>query len=110
MGTNYYVERDPCPCCGRGGVPLHIGKSSMGWAFALRVYPELGIDSFADWLVCLADRQITDEYGGEVSFGDMVRIIACRTKYFPLRRASDDPHSSAKRGEGTWDYHEGNFS
>ena len=36
MGTNYYHVSSVCPHCGRGDEDLHIGKSSMGWAFCFR--------------------------------------------------------------------------
>lgn len=50
MGTNYYwYERPACPTCGRRDEPLHVGKSSAGWVFALRIYPELGIHDLDDW-------------------------------------------------------------
>jgi hypothetical protein len=40
MGTNYYLKGTPsCDHCGRGGDErgAHIGKSSGGWVFSLRV-------------------------------------------------------------------------
>lgn len=53
MGTNFYLHKKKpgdligCPACGHAfrhatlidKEPLHIGKSSVGWTFALRVYP-----------------------------------------------------------------------
>jgi hypothetical protein len=39
MGTNYYLRLHACPSCGHSAAELHIGKSSAGWYFGLRVYP-----------------------------------------------------------------------
>jgi len=48
MGTNYYLQGKVCVHCGvADGGPLHIGKSSAGWNFGLRIYPE-GEDSWPD--------------------------------------------------------------
>ena len=50
MGTNYYLhEKPPCPTCGHETEPLHIGKSSVGWAFALRIMPERKIHDLMCW-------------------------------------------------------------
>lgn len=49
MGTNYYLQKNVCGCCGRPEKQIHIGKSSAGWAFALRVYPHDGIKDYDDW-------------------------------------------------------------
>ena len=50
MGTNYYLYQKPdCECCGRPFEPLHIGKSSAGWCFALHIMPEDGISTLLDW-------------------------------------------------------------
>ena len=40
MGTNFYwreTDEQVCPCCGRVNESLHIGKSSIGWAFQLNI-------------------------------------------------------------------------
>ncbi len=80
MGTNYYVDPSPpCPCCGRQDAPLHIGKSSFGWTFALHVYPELGINTLADWIMYWQDKRITDEYGRYVTKNDILAVIVNRT-------------------------------
>jgi hypothetical protein len=49
MGTNYYLHRNKCSHCGRTDEPLHIGKSSAGWHFALRVDGK--IRDIEDWIV-----------------------------------------------------------
>lgn len=51
MGVNFRLQlNDKCPACGRGPTKLHIGKSAVGWAFNLRVYPDRGINELEDWL------------------------------------------------------------
>lgn len=50
MGVNYYVCDPKAP--DRYG--MHIGKSSGGWCFALRVYPEYSLTTFQRWLDFLA--------------------------------------------------------
>ena len=81
MGTNYYLHTNICSHCGKGDEPLHIGKSSAGWVFALHVYPEDGISSLMDWKSVLANGTIRDEYGKDVSYSDMMRTIEGRKKY-----------------------------
>ncbi len=75
MGTNYYWSPPDAKCatCGHVKESLHIGKSSAGWAFSLRIHPELGINCLDDW-----DRRwetpgsvIEDEYGHRVTRAEM---------------------------------------
>lgn len=82
MGTSYYLHtRQPCECCGRPYTPMHIGKSSAGWCFALHVIPENGINDLEDWLVLWSQpgARIEDEYGGPVSTDMMEGIITGRS-------------------------------
>ncbi|NNK82858.1 MAG: hypothetical protein HKO92_07025 [Flavobacteriaceae bacterium] len=94
MGTNYYISirnnsktdnkysqlfEPPC-------VPLHIGKSSKGWCFSLRVYPEMNINSYNDWIYYILnlseDSQsigvIFDEYEREIKLTELTKIITER--------------------------------
>ena len=72
MGINFYAEiNEPnhCECCGnKVDEPnkLHIGKSSYGWVFSLRVYPDRDINDLADMLEFLSDKKLWDEYEREV--------------------------------------------
>lgn len=109
MGTNYYR---------RSGVdandaPLHIGKSSGGWAFALHVYPEQGINDLEDWRRWWQKPTdvIEDGNGTVVAAEQLEKIITVRS--WPgreLRRAEVDGQHCIGRGEGTWDYFIGEFS
>lgn len=79
MGTNYYTAGDPpCPCCGRGGEELHIGKSSFGWQFLIAPYPERGLTSFKAWREFLADKRIRDEYDEEVTLDELVKLVEAK--------------------------------
>jgi len=76
MGLNFYLVYPEqvdveCHCCGhvkQEHKKLHLGKSSYGWVYSLRVYPEKGIRYFHDMeeyvtKVCGEGGWIEDEYG-----------------------------------------------
>ena len=128
MGTNYYWtdEINACPKCGHhDGETLHIGKSSMGWVFAMRVYPEFHINNFTDWKTAFRARNSTirNEYGEKITPLEMISIIEDRQSqsgrwpsvdWMVQNQAVPGPNGlaraeRAKHGEGTWDYHEGEF-
>lgn len=129
MGTNYYLERDVCGCCGRAKDRLHIGKSSGGWCFALNTHPDERILSLEDWRYAWAQPgcRIRDEYGDEITASDMEQHITNRSwggrELEPaemernsamsgpnglLRHRVDGRHCIAN-GEGTWDLMCGEF-
>jgi hypothetical protein len=140
MGTNYYLHE-----CGNlierlardGPLVRHIGKSSGGWCFALRVYPDDGINSLTDWYHLLRrdNNVIKDEYDHEVSLEDLIEIITNRhwaprtffaTDRYPTEQAMLDfnhavygPNNLLRckigdycigHGPGTWDLMAGEFS
>jgi len=137
MGTNYYwYEKGPCECCGRSDYGRHIGKSSGGWCFALHVYPDDGIWKLLDWEDKWETGVIFDEYGRELSKGEMLQVITERERELPwedkpygyeswqefharnqsekgpnglLRHRLDDRFAIA-HGPGTWDLLIGEFS
>lgn len=83
MGTNYHWHEKPAPCraCGHDkSKVLHIGKSSVGWVFMLRVDPEEGLHTLGDW----QDRwlepgsKILSEYGTLIPIDQMNDIILDR--------------------------------
>jgi len=130
MGTNYYYhEESPCPVCGRLNEPLHIGKSTGGWCFALHIYPEAGVRDLKGWLRLFRCKgtYILDEYGDRVSRIAMKKIITDRKwKGSTMNRyelehngAVSGPnglircaigHGCVGHGEGTWDLMVGDFS
>lgn len=92
MGTNYYLvynetTDDTCPCCGQSITKqkeIHLGKSSSGWTFALHVYPEKGIHTWADVMYeCVyamkAGGWIKDEYDSEIPYNDFLNIVEERS-------------------------------
>lgn len=117
MGTNYYLETEsPCAHCGRSDPEkrLHIGKSSAGWCFALRVYPDRGIEDLDDWELEWAKpgAVIFDEYGDRIDVEEMRRVIAER-RYASGRemlRHAIDGKFCIGHGKGTWDLIQGDFS
>lgn len=114
MDTNYYWHSQPdCDCCGRPHAPLHIGKSSGGWAFALHVIPEQGIHSLDDWRArwAMPGSFIRDDHGELVSVKEMERTITERTwRGQPVLHNLVDHRHCIERGPGTWDLITGEFS
>ena len=130
MGTNYYWQQapeKPCHACGHGDTyePVHIGKSSFGWVFTLRVYPDgiepgsgTRINDLDDWRHIWRDREgtIVDEYGEELSWQKLEEIITERDRNragsSALRRhdLDGDFRFCIAHGPGSWDLCVGEFS
>lgn len=112
-------------------VTRHIGKSSGGWCFSLRVYPEDNIHDLVDWheLWTRPLTMIEDEYGRRVSADEMLKVVTDRrwggsealrgSDFMYTNHAVDGPngllrHSIDDRcighGAGTWDLIVGDFS
>jgi len=114
MGTNYYLyTKSKCPTCGHQQEPLHIGKSSAGWCFALHVYPELGINDLKDWGWTKDEDdaglyEIKNEYGAIITPLEMLRKIVVRAEN-ATRHKVDGEHCIG-HGAGTWDLMVGEFS
>jgi hypothetical protein len=137
MGTNYYHVKT-CLCCGHEE-RVHIGKSSFGWTFALRVFRGVVPDEpmIPDWEVWKAHLRtftnwhVEDEYGDPIDTEDFFKIVEDRKGYTleerPVvlhspgsRTAILDPGGLLRRkidgvwcvghGEGSWDYIVGDFS
>ena len=101
MSTNYYIKGDQCEHCKRSDPDLHIGKSSFGWAFALHVVADRGLNSLDDWRPLLAAGRIIDEYDDPVSAEKMLQIITERPA--DCRRNGIDGRHCIGHGAGTWD-------
>jgi hypothetical protein len=132
MGTNYYLEAQPaCKCCGRPFERLHIGKSSAGWVFALKVHPDLQINDLPDWyeLWVKPESKIEDEYGKSVSADEMLAVVLGRfgrrhqdsftQEWLVQNGAEIGPYKLARakigthcvgHGLGTYSLHTGDFS
>lgn len=91
MGTNFYLVENPCDKCGRNNDKFHIGKSSVGWAFALRVYPHRQITSLNDWIYRFIrpDTRIEDEYGRLHTVEEMLHCIFRGSTPSPERNEID---------------------
>lgn len=139
MGTNYYATPQPCPHCGRTDERVHIGKSSVGWVFALMTHPDIGINTLDDWKAYLVDKVITDEYGRNHTVDELLAVIVERSwrkrpdvsgapplgysswsAYLAMNQSEIGPNNLLRHridgrhcighGEGTWDYMKGEFS
>jgi len=77
MGTNYYWHSNPCTKCHRADEVLHIGKSSVGWAFSLHRVE--GFTDFCDWLqVFTGVGHIENDCGSIIDVAMMLHIINSR--------------------------------
>jgi hypothetical protein len=127
MGTNYYLRKHnvaspPCPTCGHQPNDdtedeLHIGKSSGGWNFALRIYPKIdgtqpyclapfGVTEIAeldDWRPLFERFRIFDEYDHEVTTAEMISTITERSCHRPLISRVTGRPDDTFRGKGTYD-------
>lgn len=89
MGTNYFI-RTPPSCGGKcahhcpGEEEIHLGKSSAGWAFTFRGYPEPAeasslvtwpVTDFGSWRRLLDLGPVYDEYGQEVTPAELLERI-----------------------------------
>ncbi len=115
MGTNFYwheFPEDPNSNEERGE-GIHIGKSSGGWVFSLRVHPELSINTLEDWQErwCRLGSYILDEYGTPISPINMNTLVTKRQQWGgkALLRHQVDVGHCIGHGEGTWDYILGEF-
>ena len=112
MGTNYYWhETARCPHCGQAtSEKKHIGKSSAGWCFSLRVYPDEGIHDLPDWeeRFDVDGSYIQDEYHDIISSQEMMEIITERSAFREWDEVRTIPASSRY---GSWtDFHRINYS
>jgi hypothetical protein len=95
MSTNFYVK------VAADNEEIHFGKSSTGWVFTVRQYPEQGLCTLYDWMSLLASpyNTVRDEYGSDVSVAELMNTVMNRVGY---RRG---PACDGKtQGEGSWDY------
>lgn len=116
MGTNYYhvTGSSRCDHCGRGGEidKKHIGKSSVGWAFMLHVYPEEKIYNLEDWIdrIKLLGGKIYNEYDDEITLNCLYQIITDRSGMNKTLQRMPAHPSNLGPGGPTWDKVIGEFS
>lgn len=89
MGTNYYARINECEWCGRYK-RLKLGKSSAGWCFTLRVYPEKGISTLDDLIEFLDDNmaKIYDEYERKIPLKKFLKVVTERS--WPINKKNYD--------------------
>ncbi len=118
MGTNYYLRHSVAHCptcdCEKG---FHLGKSSGGWRFSLRVYPDKGIHDWNDVFqyVSLELNKgyfIADEYGRPLILADWVPIVTRRsdTRGEWAEHTLDGDHCIGRHPTLPIDYIIGDFS
>lgn len=78
MGTNFYLETDFCPCCGKPKNKIHLGKSSVGWKFLFKK-SDL-IQNYNDFLKVIKQGVIVDEYDENISELEMIKLIQRKQK------------------------------
>lgn len=79
MGTNYYAVDS------KTKERLHIGKSSVGWCFQLRLHPNHGINNLFEWkgfLIRNDSWSIVDGGGKYVPYHEMMSWIEERSGIF----------------------------
>jgi len=124
MGTNYYWHEKPdCECCGRPFEGIHIGKSSMGWAFALHVYPDAPDDyssecrpdhpvvSLDDWieLFRIPGSYIVNEYGKRYALDEFLQVVLDRKSPSEMHGLSHHAGPSVLSTHKTYDCITGYF-
>jgi hypothetical protein len=100
MSTNFYVK------VAADNKEIHFGKSSAGWVFKIRQYPEQGLFTLYDWMSLLASpyNTVRDEYGSDVSVAELMNTVMNRTGY----RRGEGINGNTP-GEGSWDYNNYEF-
>jgi hypothetical protein len=92
MSTNYYVRTAATP---EGDEGIHLGKSSGGWPFNFRAYPDAAtrpaevtwdVTDYGTWERLLSIGQIVTEYGSPVTPAEIMMMIAERRHLHPHRR------------------------
>lgn len=78
MGTNYYLHKSPCKCCGMSKNIRHVGKQSGGWQFHFQGYRyENPILSFDDWMnEMTSDDVLKDEYERDIPYEEFWMMVA----------------------------------
>ena len=74
MGTNYYLNYDYCPCCGKSRQRIHIGKSSAGWRFLFDM-ESTKCTNLNQIKEKLRYGNIEDEYHRQISYQDFFNIV-----------------------------------
>jgi hypothetical protein len=83
MGTNYYLKKKACECCGLRNEEetIHIGKGSIGWSFSFHGIPGK-IETENDWRKAMEqdDVEIVNEYGDVVDVKEFWDYVESKRK------------------------------
>lgn len=132
MSTNFFLVPPQCPCCGHQDKSIHLGKSSVGWTFGLRIRPDDNINNWNDIVSLIKEKQadywqIQDEYGTPFSFAQFSYVVCERQgkrasfspSWLAQNYAMEGPNNLVRRlidgqhcvghGDGTYDYLVGSF-
>lgn len=90
MGTNYYLNTDCCPCCGKPRKQVHLGKSSIGWKFLF--YKQGRVHDYKSFCEFIKRGEIVDEYGDVVDKEYLLDLIDAKQ--------SDRNHDDVENIEG----------
>jgi hypothetical protein len=99
--TNFYL-RPTGACESQCSNWVHLGKSSIGWTFTFRAYPDPDtappavtwpVTDFASWRQLLDLGGVFDEYGRHVVLADLLALIETQ------RGGLDDTYGSDFRDE-----------
>jgi hypothetical protein len=136
LGTNYYLNFEPCKHCGMAKPEYHIGKSSGGWTFGLHVDPNQNINSLEDIYELCKIGTIKNEYDEIITIEKLKDVIENRSwepdrvyadqlypdekEFLRLNHAVKGPNNLMRsqidgihcigHGSGTWDLIIGEFS
>lgn len=78
MGTNYYLETDFCPCCGKPKLSIHIGKASCGWKFLF--YKQPCMNNFEEVKQLIHKGLIIDEYHEQICIEEFLKMVESKQK------------------------------
>ena len=121
MGTNFYI-RTPPTCGGQcsrhcpSEVEIHLGKSSAGWTFTFRAYPDLAevpelvtweVKDFESWSRLLDLGPAFDEYGRAITADELLAKI--EVKRGPGHRHHEEGYGAFRDADGN-DFIAGEFS
>lgn len=94
MGINYYVKvPSKCPTCGHKPYEevIHVGKSSFGWTFLFRSYPDRLLTSKKAWehYITRLGVVIYDEDGVEHPVEEFFKRVEARRHERAITRTPD---------------------
>lgn len=106
MGTNYYLNIDPCKHCHRPAEQVHIGKSSHGWRFLFAKQPEWS--TMKELMANATAHELVNEYGEVIMWEDFFKLVG-RKQSAKTHKEFMGCHNSSTDTEG-YEFYVGEFS